>query len=163
MNTGVKGEKDRIRREALAEEDCVRFSDFDGLIHWLNETEGAVFSTLGAKEAALLSRAERFAERIWLRVLPLEESLRAVREAGFPAKHVICMQGPFSQEFNEAMFRVTGARILLTKDSGAAGGFSEKLAAARACGMKVALIARPAEGGGVPLREIKARIEEGAL
>lgn len=153
----------RVKREALAEGDCVCFPDLDGLIPWLNQTEGTVFSTLGAKEASLLARAEGFAERIWLRILPLEESLRIVREAGFPAKRLICMQGPFSQELNEAMFRAADARILLTKDSGAAGGFAEKLAAARACGMTVALIARPADDDGTPLCEIRARIEENAL
>ena len=153
----------RVKRDAFTDASCVCFSDFDGLIPWLNGTEGVIFSTLGAKEASELARVENFAERIWLRILPLEESLRIVRAAGFPAKRLICMQGPFSRPLNEAMFRATGARILLTKDSGAAGGFLEKLEAARACGMTTALLTRPADDGGISLSEIKARIEENAL
>lgn len=38
------------------------------------------------------------------------------------------MKGPFSEEMNYAMLRETNARILLTKESGAAGGFPENCA-----------------------------------
>ena len=40
------------------------------------------------------------------------------------------MQGPFSCEMNAATIRQTGAKYLVTKESGAAGGFLEKLEAA---------------------------------
>lgn len=150
----------RVRREALAHSGCIPFATLDDMVDWLNDTTGVIFSTLGAKEAAALSRVTGFAERLWLRILPLEDSLRTVREAGFPAKHIICMQGPFSQALNEAMFRSCGASILLTKESGHAGGFIEKLAAAEACRMTTALLTRPPEEDGLTLSQIKARIEE---
>lgn len=150
----------RVRRETLAHSGCIPFSTPDAMVDWLNTTTGVIFSTLGAKETTALSRVNGFAQRLWLRILPLEDSLRAAREAGFPPKHIICMQGPFSQTLNEAMFRFCGASILLTKESGQAGGFAEKLAAADACGMTTALLTRPAEEAGLTLDQIKARIEE---
>ena len=53
------------------------------------------------------------------------------------------MQGPFSQAMNAALLRETGAKILVTKDTGVSGGFAEKVAAAEEVGAKVLVIARP--------------------
>ena len=55
------------------------------------------------------------------------------------------MQGPFSAEMNAALIRQTGAEILVTKDTGASGGFAEKLAAAHETGIRTLIIARPRE------------------
>ena len=152
-----------LARERVSTDGCRAFSGMEELLAWLDETGGVIFSTLGAKEAAALASVRGAAERIWLRILPFEESLTLVRGAGFPAKHIICMQGPFSTELNAAMFRAAGASILLTKDSGPAGGLSEKLEAARQCGMTVALLARPEAGDGVALKDLLCQIEEGSL
>jgi precorrin-6x reductase len=57
------------------------------------------------------------------------------------------MQGPFSKEFNIAQFKETGADILITKESGNAGGFLEKTDAARECGMKIVVLVRVKEEG----------------
>lgn len=149
----------RVRRESRGDGAADRsFSTMADLIAWLDETPGTIFSTLGAKEAAALAQVHGAEERLWLRVLPLEESLRLAR-AAVPAKHIICMQGPFSQALNEAMFRAAGAHILLTKDSGRAGGLEEKLRAARSCGMTVALLTRPQEEG-LSLADIERNIGE---
>ena len=43
------------------------------------------------------------------------------------------------------------------------GGFPEKLAAAYECGMTVAVLARPRSENGIPLGELKQRIEDDAL
>lgn len=137
----------RLSRESLSMEGCLVFADLATLVQWLATTEGVVFSTLGAKEAAALAAVPDYQQRIRLRVLPLIESLRLCLDAGFPAKHILCMQGPFSAALNEAMFRETGASILITKETGSSGGFAEKVSAARACGMTVAVIRRPEESG----------------
>ena len=82
-----------------------------------------------------------------MRVLPTGHVLSTCQDLGFSAANIIAMQGPFSQEMNVALLRQIGARFLVTKDGGAAGGFTEKLAAAREVGTTVVLIARPAEEG----------------
>lgn len=153
----------RVLRESVDDDGCLRFDSMDALVTWLNGTEGIIFSTLGAKEAAALAGVRDYTERVYLRVLPLMDSLTIAKNAGFPAKHLICMQGPFSAELNEAMFRAVGAAILLTKESGAAGGFPEKLEAARKCGMTVALLPRPNREDGLTLTEIRRRIEDRSL
>ncbi len=153
----------RVQRERLAAEGCRCFPDLDSLIQWLNSRPGSIFSALGAQEAAALARVEGFRQRIWLRILPSPEGLAACLNAGFPAQRIICMQGPFSTLLNEAMFRISGAEILLTKESGRSGGFPEKLAAARLCRMTVALLGRPRPDEGLPLAQVKQMIEEGLL
>lgn len=154
----------RVNRTFEGETDGYRsFPHMDALVDWLNTKPGVIFSTLGAKEAAALAKVSGFSERIWLRILPSVEGLTTCLNAGFSAKHIICMQGPFSEELNTVMFRVAKADILLTKESGAAGGFPEKLLSARACGMTVAVLARPAETEGLPLHDILQRIAEGTV
>ena len=150
----------RLLREPLGGEGCAVFSDMDKLIGWVNGQSGAVFSTFGAKEAAALTAVEGYQERVWLRILPDAAGLSACLAAGFPAKRIICMQGPFSRELNVAMFRRAGSAVLLTKESGAAGGYVEKLEAARECGMATAALARPREESGLTFAEVITRIEE---
>lgn len=159
--TGVKCV--RLRRQAQASDGCVTFSGMNGLIVWVNERRGTVFSTLGAKEADALTAVKGYKERVWLRVLPDAAGLSACLAAGFPARHIICMQGPFSKELNAAMFRETEADILLTKESGTAGGYPEKLEAARECGMTAAVLSRPREENGLTLPALVKLLEEGAV
>lgn len=153
----------RLVREAVTDSGCVLFSGLDELTAWLNRQCGTVFSTLGAKEAAALTAVTGYRERVWLRILPDVAGLAACLEAGFPARHLICMQGPFSRELNAAMFREAEADILLTKESGAAGGYPEKMEAARECGMTVAALARPKAENGFTLAQLTKQIEEGNL
>ncbi len=136
-------------------EGLVQFADMDALVSWLNTRDQGVFSTLGAKEAISLSRVDHYQDRVWLRILPFEESLSTCLASGFPAQHIICMQGPFSRELNRAMFRASGAGILLTKASGKAGGFAAKLEAAQDLGLQVAVLARPQEEQGLSLSAIQ--------
>jgi precorrin-6A/cobalt-precorrin-6A reductase len=65
------------------------------------------------------------------RVLPHEESLAACREAGLSDDHVITGRGPFTLEENRDLIRRFSIGVLVTKDSGDAGGFQAKLEAAR--------------------------------
>ena len=149
----------RVLRESEELADAREFDTVEQLCAALNENDELVFSTLGVKEAAALSQVRDYGKRIWLRVLPFKDSLEACLDAGFPAKHLICMQGPFGEDLNVAMFQHTGAKILLTKDSGSAGGFPEKIAAARRCGMKIYIWKRPLQEEGLSLEQIERLLE----
>ena len=54
---------------------------------------------------------------------------------------------------NVAMLKTVGASILVTKSSGVAGGFPEKLEAARALGLTAVIIGRPPQQAGMDLNE----------
>ncbi len=96
---------------------------------------------------------ERFKERVYARVLPMEESLKLCREAGLSASHILAVQGPFSLEMNLAMLRFTKAQYLVTKMTGSPGGFAEKIAAAEQAGAVPVIIGRPPEQSGLSLSQ----------
>ena len=125
----------------------------EAAVEYLKTTEGSVFVTTGSKELSKFTALPDFENRIYARVLATPEVVRQCTEAGFTGSHLICMQGPFSAELNLAMLRSTGAAFLVTKEAGRAGGFEEKLAAAKEAGVKVILIGRPKEQEGVSTRE----------
>ena len=65
------------------------------------------------------------------------------------------MQGPFSTEINEAMLRQYQCRYLVTKDTGLAGGFPEKMEACRRAGVIPVIIGRPLKEEGLSLLEAR--------
>lgn len=126
---------------------CVFVSDTDAAVEYLNGTQGSVLLTVGSKELARYTAVNNFEERLYARILPVKESADAAFALGFTGKHLICMQGPFSEELNAAMLRAIGAGYLVTKDTGASGGFAEKIRAAKTLGVIPVVIRRPEEEG----------------
>lgn len=123
---------------------------------FLKQTQGNILLTTGSKELKTFASLPDFAQRVYARVLPLEDSLKACREAGLPVAHILAMQGPFSQELNEGMLHALSAQWLVTKDGGSAGGFAEKAAAAQRTGARLVVIGRPPEKTGHSLEEVLA-------
>lgn len=122
-------------------------------VSYLAGTEGTVFLTTGSKELHKFAALPDFSERVYARVLPMEDSLRLCREAGLKPAHILAMQGPFSKEMDLAALRQVGAKYLVTKDSGTAGGVGEKLAAAEEAGVKTVVIGQPRQRPGTDLDE----------
>ncbi len=141
-------------------EDCVFVPDTAAAAAFLNTVEGNVLLTVGSKELAGYTGVRDYASRLFARVLPLTSSVQQAAECGFKGKNLIAMQGPFSEELNVAMLNMLDARWLVTKDTGSAGGFPEKLAAAKRCGVRCVVIARPLEETGLSLDECLAMLEK---
>ena len=64
------------------------------------------------------------------------------------------MQGPFSEELNLALFHQFQIQILVTKESGKAGGFWEKLRAAQKADVRTVVIGRPPQVSGDSYMEL---------
>ena len=111
----------------------------------LQSREGNVLLAIGAKGVSAFSGLDP--ERLYPRVLPVEESLSACRRAGIPTKNIIAMHGPFSQKLNEAILEQYRIRWMVTKDGGSAGGFGEKVSAAQNTGVSLVVIGRPEDDG----------------
>lgn len=114
--------------------------------------------TTGSKELAQYTRIPDYAERLYVRVLPSREGIDACLKLGWKGSHVIAMQGPFSQDLNRAILTSLGITCMVTKESGKAGGFPEKIAGAMDAGCRVVVIGRPKEKGGKTLEEMKTWI-----
>ena len=137
----------RMLRPASQHPGCIAVKDFEEAIEILSGTEGPVFLTTGSKNLKDFTRLPRYAERITCRILPLRDSLDNALALGYKPGQIICMQGPFSKELNVAMFHRSGAKYIVSKDSGKASGFEDKLEAAAEVGAKLILIDRNPETG----------------
>lgn len=115
---------------------------------FLARTEGNILLTTGAKELPAFAGIEK--ARLFARVLPTHEGISACEALGIPHRNIIAMQGPFGTALNCALMEQYQIAWLVTKDGGRAGGFAEKLEAARRTGAKVVLIRRPADAGEAP-------------
>lgn len=111
------------------------------------QMSGNIFLTTGSKELAVFIQIISDFSRLYARVLSTEETFEICKELGFEGKQLICMQGPFSEDLNRAMYAHVDAKILVTKESGDVGGFSDKMQAALALGMQCIVIQRPKEQG----------------
>lgn len=139
--------------EGCAQAGVTVVKDVKEAVSWLSQRAGRIFVTTGSKELAEFTALPDFRERVYARVLATPEVVRHCTDLGFAGPHLICMQGPFSKELNVAMLHQTGAAYLVTKESGRAGGFPEKLEAAREAGAEVVLIGRPQEQEGISVEE----------
>ena len=122
----------------------VYVSDADRAGAFLASVPGRILVTTGSKELVRFAKALGDPPRITARVLPTQESLQACAEAGLAGKQIFAMQGPFDVEMNCAQIHYAGASWLLTKETGAAGGFPEKTEAVRRCGIRAVVIRTPA-------------------
>ena len=131
--------------------DIIYVPDVSAAAAVLNRTAARAFITTGSRGAAAFGRVKDAENRLTIRVLPSEEAVKLCRDAGFKGKNIICMQGPFSADLNEAMFRAAGAEILVTKSSGKTGGFPEKIEAARRLSMQIIVITPPEDIPGITI------------
>lgn len=144
-----------VRDRQEAGEGAVWATDSEEAASFLAAREGNVFSTCGSKNLSVLASAPGLAERLYVRVLPTVEALRACEEAGVAPSHVVCMQGPFSHELNLALIREFDAKWVITKDSGAPGGFMAKVTAAEEAGARLVVLERPLpDEEGLSLEEV---------
>ena len=117
----------------------------------LTDLPGNVLLTTGSKDLKTFTQVPDYQTRLYVRVLPSLVSLSAALDLGYPAAHILCMQGPFPEKLNAALLEAVDAKILVTKDTGKAGGFPEKAAAAQSAGAKLLVIRRPTQETGYTL------------
>ncbi len=136
---------ERLERESLeaeAGEGVIIACNSEEAVQLAASAEGSIFLTVGS------SKLEQYTaglnpQKLVVRILPVERSLKKCLDLGIPPKNIIAMQGPFSEEINRALFRRFGPSLVITKESGSTGGTAEKISAARALSIPIVLIARP--------------------
>ena len=116
-------------------------------VDYLKTTQGNILIATGSKELRLYTEIDGYQDRCFARVLSTPEAVEESAKQGFQGRHLIAMQGPFSREMNLALLRYADAAYFVTKESGKAGGFEEKLEAARQAGAVPVVIGRPREAG----------------
>ncbi|WP_432627619.1 precorrin-6A reductase [Brotaphodocola sp.] len=151
-----------LREEEQMEDGMYRVASAKEAADFLERQDGNVLLTTGSRELHVFAEKETLLARLFARVLPDSKVLAQCEEMGINGFHLIAMQGPFSVEMNQALLHQTGAAWMVTKESGARGGFQEKWQASKKCGVKFLVISRPEDEKGISLAEAKQLLEKNA-
>lgn len=138
----------RVLRPPSDTQGCMLAPTLEKAVSLIPEA-GNVLATTGAKELAAYRALPHFKERLFVRILDDAASLEKALATGLAREHIVVGRGPFSEASNKELIERFHIKTLVTKESGEAGGYPEKLAAARACNVQVIVIARPAEKDGM--------------
>ena len=137
-----------VRESEQQAEGCVYVDSVKAAVEYLRGTQGNVLVTTGSKELEAFAALEDYRERIYARVLSTADVAVKCEKLGLSGRHLICMQGPFSTEMNVALLHEFEIDYMVTKESGAAGGFRQKCEAAKLAGVRLVIVGRPQEEEG---------------
>lgn len=105
---------------------------------------GKIFLTTGSKNLnVFINEIDNYKQRLFLRIMVFPAYIENILNVGIPPANLIAVKGPFSKEFNQAMFKEYQADVIITKASGKTGGLKTKIEAAAALDLTVILIERP--------------------
>lgn len=155
-NTGVEYLR-LLRSSNSNDSDGIFIENTAACVEYLKNTEGNILLTTGSKE---LPAYKELSDRIYVRVLPMQVSLDICAQSGIAPERIIAMQGPFDEELNLALLKMTKAKYMVTKDTGGPGGYGAKISAAKMAGVHAIIIGRPVQREGLDLDAVIRLIEQ---
>lgn len=150
----------RVLREENSYKKGVWVENVKEAAEYLKDKLGNILLTTGSNELKEYTAIPDYEERCYPRILTSVPVMEKALELGFLGKNLICMQGPFTKELNEATLKQINATYMVTKESGTAGGYDEKIEAAIQCGVTPIIIGRPKEAEGFNTRKIKEKLAD---
>ncbi len=137
-----------IRYERTSEIDEVshplihRVSTIDQACHLAKQLGKRVLLTTGSKQLA--DYVKQLSDMtVMARVLPTADVLALCEACGLTVDQIFALKGPFSAEFNLAMYQFCRADMVITKESGAQGGFKQKVEPCLTLGIPCIIVCRP--------------------
>ncbi|MBJ7221550.1 MULTISPECIES: cobalt-precorrin-6A reductase [unclassified Brenneria] len=150
-----------------------RPSDIDAIDHPLLhkadslEAACAVARTLGSRVLLTTGSKDLAAYRqnlpgkyLLARVLPTASVLAQCEALGLGVEQIIAQCGPFSAAFNQALYELCRPDVVITKESGAEGGYRQKVAPCLALNIPCIVVCRPAASGVTEAQERIASLED---
>lgn len=105
---------------------------------------GVVLLTIGSQHLPSYARlVEDPTIRVVIRLLATSDNLRLCQDLGIRSEDIVAMQGPFGARLNRALYKHFGIDVLVTKESGEAGGVGAKVRPAVAGQIHVVVVRRP--------------------
>ena len=147
----------RLKRDtdiSIDYSDVYYFPDNETCADALENTTGNILLTTGSKELSVYCKEKSVKERLFVRVLPGMESIGLCMQNDIVGKHILALQGPFSTALNEAIIDQYNIQCLVTKKSGATGGWNEKIIAAKNKGIPVYVVSQSRQDSGLSFDEI---------
>ena len=143
-NTGI--EYIRYERESLLNEisydKCIVVENIEEACdRVINDNYRRVFIGTGSKNLKKYVDALNDRE-VFARVLPESGVISECESYGLNADNIIAMKGPFEKNMNVETFKRYNVDVLITKESGKAGGFMEKVDACIEMNIPVIVIKR---------------------
>lgn len=134
------------RASQIFEEEQITFvSSYEEAANLAAEKKGVIMLTTGSKTLEIF--AEKLlglpGTRMIARMLPRKDNLEKCESLGIPQKDIVAIQGPFTKEFDEAIYKHYGVTLMITKESGKVGSVDEKMKAAKKLGIETIVIMRP--------------------
>jgi precorrin-3B C17-methyltransferase len=103
-----------------------------------------IFLATGTKDLPEVMSLPRVkGKEIFLRLTADEENFNMALECGIKRSNIFAMQGPFSHDLNVSLWKNWAVDCVVSKESGAAGGFPQKESAARVLGIPLIVVRRP--------------------
>ena len=156
QNTGAEYLR-LLRGSNSGDSDGIFMENTAACVEYLKNTEGNILLTTGSKELPAYAELH---DRIYARVLPMQASLNICAQSGIAPERIIAMQGPFDEEMNLALLRMTKAKYMVTKDTGGPGGYGAKIRAAKKAGIQAIIIGRPVQQEGMDLDAVIRLMEQ---
>lgn len=124
------------------------------LIHWAEDLPAAAAAAAALGRRILLTTGSNGLpdwaahpllqdKTLFVRVLPTSAVLARCEALGFKPNRIIAAQGPFSQAWDEAMFKQLGIEVVVAKESGKVGGTWEKVQACLSLKIPLVMLKRP--------------------
>lgn len=103
-----------------------------------------IFLTTGSRTLPVFKKEPLLEGHLLIaRVLPEPQVIAECLALGFTPGEIVALKGPFSHEFNVALFKEYGSEVIVTKNSGLVGGSDSKFSAAMELGLPLVVIDRP--------------------
>jgi precorrin-6A/cobalt-precorrin-6A reductase len=125
--------------------DICRTADHDHAARIACSFGTPILLTIGSRHCApYVARARLNSIPVIARVARNPKSVELCHVAGLGPDEILSADGPFSVSENTATIQRYRIGVLVTKDSGDAGGVPEKISAARDAGCSIVVVSRPA-------------------
>ncbi len=138
----------RYQRQELQsnQTDCIRATDHQQAALLACKIQRPILLTIGSRNlSSYVDAAKQCQIPLFARVLDHTESIAACDQAGLDKDKRIIGRGPFTLQQNCTLIRQHQIGVIVTKDSGIAGGVLEKIEAASLEGCTVIIVQRPQE------------------
>ncbi len=123
-----------------------------------------IFLTTGSNALKEMTSVKKHTDTQWfVRQTPDTDNIELALKAGISYANICAMQGPFTEEMNEALCKTWNIDCIVTKESGHAGGFQEKCNIAEKLNIPLIVIKRPsitAENTFSDFNKIKNHLKE---
>lgn len=151
----------RVVREGEPEGDWTCMDTVEDAAAYLAGVPGNILLTTGTRDLEAFTRAiPDFKDRMWVRILPVVSSLQHTLDLGVPVSHIVAAQGPFTKYTNMAQIGQYRVKHLVTKASGEAGGFWQKIDACKKLEIEAVVIHRPTHEQGLSVEETQRMLAD---